>query len=219
MLATPTNNPQKSTTTEAPSEPLVHVVEDEPAILTLFRNMGRIRGFDIATYSTKTAFLQSFVVTRPGCVVLDLNLPDGTGIEILEKLAEQGCRMPVIFMSGMAKVSEAVAAFKLGSLDFVEKPFDLDVMIDTIESAIATDMEQRNSSACFEEISRRLARLTPRENEVMELVVQGEPNKAIAARLGLSPKTVEVHRANVMRKSEANSVAELVRMHVTFNAS
>lgn len=199
---------------EAAVTPLIHVVEDEPAIQALFRNMGRIGAFEVVAYTTIADFLDRFDDSRLGCLVVDLNLPDGTGIEILQAMAERECHMPVVFMSGMAKVSEAVQAFRLGSMDFVEKPFDLKDMLAAITRGVATDKSRRATAAALEQARMRLARLTPREREVMELVVQGYANKEIAAALSLSHKTVEVHRANVMRKSEAGSVAELVRMHV-----
>jgi FixJ family two-component response regulator len=114
----------------------------------------------------------------------------------------------------MARVSEAVAAIKLGSIDFIEKPFRLEQMIVAIRRAIELDAERRNSSAKEESMAKRLDELTPRENEVMERIVRGAANKEVAAELGLSPKTIEVHRANIMRKTRAGSLAELVRLHV-----
>ncbi|MCR9243564.1 MAG: response regulator [bacterium] len=210
----PTSEPAGLAQVEAPSIPLINVVEDEPAIQALFRNIGRIAGFEVATYGTVAEFHADFDPARLGCLVLDLNLPDGTGIEILERLAADGCEMPVIFMSGIARVSEAITAFRLGSLDFVEKPFDLDNMLESLQRAVDKDHDRRSTSASLEHIRNRFCRLSPREKQVMELVVLGAANKEVAAELGLSPKTIEVHRANVMRKTEATSVAELVRMHV-----
>lgn len=193
---------------------LVHVVDDEPSIQALFLNIGRAAGFSVATHGTAADFFAAFDESRPGCLVLDLNLPDRTGIEVLQDLAARQCPIPVVFMSGMARVSEAVRALKLGSLDFVEKPFDLQVMVDAVHRALAIDSERRSSQASVGDLQRRFALLSPREAEVMELVARGAANKEVAARLGLSPKTVEVHRANVMRKTEANSLADLVRMHL-----
>lgn len=194
--------------------PLVHVIDDDAAIQALFRSIGRNAGLQVATYGTVGDFLQAWDDAQPGCLVLDLNLPDRTGLELLRELAERGCQTPVVFMSGMASVGEAVKALKLGSVDFVEKPFDLQEMIATIERALATDAARRNDQRCDSDLRRRFERLSLREREVMELVVAGAANKEVAARLGLSPKTVEVHRANVMRKTEASSLAELVRMHL-----
>jgi len=220
MLATTTTAcaERRPGSTEIPEAPLVHVVDDEPSIQTLFMNVGRASGFAVATHGSAADFFAAFDDTRPGCLVLDLNLPDRTGIEVLQELAARRCPIPVVFMSGMARVSEAVRALKLGSLDFVEKPFDLQEMVDAIRRAIDIDIDRRSSSASAGEIQRRFARLSPREAEVMELVVRGAANKEVAAQLELSPKTVEVHRANVMRKTEANSLAELVRLHLSLRA-
>lgn len=221
MLATktPAHPARRPGAEDAVPAALVHVVDDEPAIQTLFANIGRVAGLAVATHGSAAEFFAAYDPSRPGCLVLDLNLPDRTGIEVLQDLAARQCPIPVVFMSGMARVSEAVRALKLGSIDFVEKPFDVQVMIDAVRKALATDIERRTSSANVSEIERRFARLSPREVEVMELVVRGAANKDVAARLGLSPKTVEVHRSNVMRKTEANSLAELVRMHLARLAS
>jgi FixJ family two-component response regulator len=194
--------------------PLVHVVDDEAAIQALFVRMGPLGGFAVATHTTGAQLLAAIRDERPGCLVLDLVLPDMTGIELLQELAKDGCRLPVVFMSGMARVSEAVTALKLGSIDFLEKPFDVQEMLATVQKAIALDERLRRSGSDLDHVRSRFAELTRRENEVMEQIVQGAANKEVAARLGLSPKTVEVHRANVMRKTRANSLAELVRMHV-----
>lgn len=203
---------------ETATTPIVHVVDDEISIQTLFRTLGRSAGFEVAAYGTAAEFLDRFDERRTGCLVLDLNLPDRTGLEVLQDLSERGCRMPVVFMSGMARVSEAVRALKLGSIDFVEKPFDLPVMLDTLQRAITADRQRRTELATNSDLHRRFDRLTAREREVLELVVNGAANKEVAIRLGLSPKTVEVHRSNVMRKTEANSLAELVRMHLALHS-
>lgn len=198
-----------------PARPLVQVVEDEESIQVLFQNMGQLGGFDVVCYGTGTDFLAHHDPERPGCVVLDLNLPDCTGLDLVRYLAKQPSPPPVVFMSGMAKISEAVNALKLGSIDFVEKPFDLCQMLETLHRAIEVDASRRASTATHAEVQRRFARLTPREHQVMDLIVAGAANKEVAAALGVSPKTVEMHRANVMRKMQANSLAELVRMSVT----
>lgn len=195
--------------------PVVHVVDDEPSILQLFRQIAHMGNFEVRTYSTGRGFLEKADVMAPGCLVLDLNLPDMSGIEVLEELARRQSPMPAIFMSGRARVSQAVLAIKLGSLDFMEKPFPVKGMLEAIQRALEFDRDQREKAQQRLEMRARLDQLTPREAEVMGLVVQGHPNKVIAAELGVSPKTVEVHRANVMRKTGAQSVAELVRIVMT----
>lgn len=192
--------------------PVVHVVDDEKTIQSLFLNMGRILPYEFHPHGTAAEFFADFDHNRPCCLVLDLNLPDRTGIEVLHDLAQGNHHVPVVFMSGMARVSEAVQAFQLGSIDFVEKPFDLQVMVDAINKAVGLDLERRHARTAAAALARRFTKLTGREREVLELIVNGAANKEVAATLGLSPKTVEVHRANVMRKTQAGSLAELVRM-------
>jgi two-component system, LuxR family, response regulator FixJ len=215
-MPTVTQSPPAGTSTKAvlATLPLVRVVDDEAAIQALITNMGPIGGFAVSAHTTAGDLLANLDESRIGCLVIDLFLPDMTGIELLEQLAGRGCALPVVFTSGMARVSEAVKAIKLGSIDFLEKPFGVEAMVAAIQRAIELDRERRHSGATCDGLRRRFARLSPRESQVMELVVQGAANKEVAHRLGLSPKTVEVHRANVMRKTEAASLAELVRMHV-----
>jgi two-component system response regulator FixJ len=200
--------------TEPAAPPLVRVVDDEGAIQGLFRSLGRISGFEVATYGTAADLLANLDEGRPGCLVVDLCLPDRTGIEVLQELAARQCPLPVVFMSGTARVSEAVRALKLGSLDFVEKPFELATMVDSLRRAISIDVDRRRAAVATGELEQRFVRLTDREIEVMDLIVAGAANKEVAARLGLSPKTVEIHRANVMRKTRSGSLAELVRLHL-----
>ncbi|MCU0866041.1 MAG: LuxR C-terminal-related transcriptional regulator [Planctomycetes bacterium] len=220
MLLTRTATISSSRPAHAPvaSTPLVRVVDDEPSIQALFTRMGPLGGFAVECHTSAHDLLESLDDERPGCLVLDLVLPDRTGIELLMDLAARGCRLPVVFMSGMARVSEAVRALKLGSVDFIEKPFEPLEMLSTIERAIELDSRNRRAGSEHDQLERRFSALTPRENEVMEEIVQGAANKEVAAKLGLSPKTVEVHRANVMRKTQARSLAELVRMHVAVRA-
>jgi FixJ family two-component response regulator len=200
--------------TACASEPLVRVIEDDALISDQFARLDGTCGFAVATYPTGADFLAAFDPQRPGCIVIDLVLPDMSGIDLLQQLAQRGCRLPVVFMSGLASVTAAVKAIQLGSIDFLEKPFAMAHMVDTVQQALRLDRKRREDGNDRAELLRRFASLTPREVEVMELVVQGAANKEVAARLGLSPKTIEVHRANVMRKTRARSLAELVRMHV-----
>jgi FixJ family two-component response regulator len=204
-------------TIEVVQKPLVRVVDDEPSIQNLFLKMAAIGGFECQPFLMGHELLDRLDETRPGCLVIDLILPDRSGIELLQALSERHCRLPVVFMSGMARVSEAVRALKLGSIDFLEKPFELQTMIETVQRAIEIDRQNRQDGSEREDVAHRFDLLTPRESEVMEQIVRGAANKEVAARLGLSPKTVEVHRANVMRKTRARSLAELVRMHVVAN--
>lgn len=218
MLVTRTPTANVGTIVAEPATmPLVHVVDDEAAIQSLFQRLGTIGGFRVVTHSTGAQLLAALEDGRPGCIVVDLVLPDMSGLDLLHALAKTECRLPIIFMSGLARVSEAVKAIKLGSVDFLEKPFDVQEMLAAVQNAIALDHQRRQSGDDRECARQRFAQLTRREAEVMEQIVRGAANKEVAARLGVSPKTVEVHRANVMRKTRANSLAELVRMHVALH--
>jgi len=192
----------------------VHIVDDDAEIQQLFVQIAKRHDFRVASYTSAEAFLAAFDPEQPGCLVLDLNLPEKSGLDVLHALADLGCEIPVVFMSGMARVSEAVNALKLGSLDFIEKPLPLAGMVSAIEKALDKDRERRLRSQTTEEIRARFSTLTRRELEVMRLVVAGLPNKLIASRLGISPKTIEVHRAHVMQKTRAESLAELVKLAV-----
>lgn len=199
--------------------PLVRVVDDESAIQALFERIGQLCGFAVECHSTAESFLNGFDDERPGCLVLDLMLPDRSGIEVLQEVTDRGCELPVVFMSGMARVSEAVQALKLGSIDFVEKPFDVQQIAEVLRRAVDLDLRRRRQGEDQDALRRRFESLTRRETQVMEQIVRGAANKEVAASLGLSHKTVEVHRANVMRKTQAGSLAELVRMHVAANGA
>ena len=194
--------------------PLIRVVDDEAAIQALFERIGKLCGFEVDCHGTAESFLNAYSADRPGCLVIDLMLPDRSGIEVLQEVTERGCELPIVFMSGMARVSEAVQALKLGSIDFVEKPFDVQKIAEVLRRAVDLDVQRRRQSEDKEAMMRRFESLTRRERQVMEQIVRGAANKEVAASLGLSHKTVEVHRANVMRKTQAGSLAELVRMHV-----
>lgn len=180
-------------------------------MVDLLRRLCTERGLKVASFHLGERFLADLDPTRPGCLVLDLRLPDMSGIELLEKLRHLGATQPIVFISGYAEVEHAVKAMKMGVHDFLEKPFSNQAIVDAILSAVARDAQNREVKAEVDDIGRRVARLTRREQQVMDLVVKGMANKAIAAELSLSPKTVEVYRANVMAKMEVGSLAELVR--------
>ncbi len=208
------SNATGSTALSSATAPLIRVLDDESAIQALFKRIGQLCGFEVDCHSTAASFLDSFDGERAGCLVIDLMLPDRSGIEVLQEVTDRGCELPVVFMSGMARVSEAVQALKLGSIDFVEKPFDVQQIAEVLRRAVDMDQRRRQQDQDHDELRRRFETLTRRERQVMEQIVRGAANKTVAASLGLSHKTVEVHRANVMRKTQAGSLAELVRMHV-----
>ncbi len=218
------DNLPRTPTLEPPTEagqPLLHVVDDEPSIRLLFERLGPLAGATVRSWGLGQEFLdlaQLDDADRPVCLILDLNLPDRNGLDILRQLAARGSEVQVIVISGMAAVSQAVASLKLGSIDFVEKPFRKEEILAAIRTAIARAQCRRQQQIEQRALCSRLQNLTPRELQVMELVVAGLPNKGIASQLGISPKTIEVHRANVMRKTGADSLAELVRLVVAARA-
>lgn len=192
-------------------EPVVHVVDDDPAIRTLFQRFVPESGWKISTWESGEQFLREADLDAHGCLILDLNLPEMGGHDVFDEL-RSASKMPVIYISGDARVGDAVRAMKDGSRDFVEKPFRIDRMKETITQALAADLRRRITDEELEAIRTRFALLTPREQDVMKLVVTGYPNKRVATELAISPKTVEVHRAQVMSKTKAESLADLVRM-------
>lgn len=163
------------------------------------------------------AFLDQFDPAASGCVVLDVRMPDINGMELHTRIRQLGATIPVILVTGHADVAMAVRAMKAGAYDFIEKPYNDALMLECIQSAIACDQDNRRNQERIDEIRNRAAGLTPREQEVMTYVLRSTPNKVIAAELGISVKTVELHRANLMTKMQAASPTELVRLALIAN--
>lgn len=195
-----------------PTNATVFVVDDEPAMRESLRWLIESVGLVVETYATARDFLAGYTPTRPGCLVLDVRMPGMSGLDLQEALAARKVKIPTIIITGYAEVPMAVRAMKAGAVDFIEKPFSDQLLLDRIQQAIQADLRARNAHAQVAAVGARLATLTPREREVMDLVVAGRANREIAAKLGLSSKTVEVHRAHVMDKMKVDSLAELVRV-------
>jgi FixJ family two-component response regulator len=201
------------------NEPTVFIVDDDDAIRDSLRMLAESMGFEPATFATAQAFLEAYDPGRSGCLVLDIRMPGMSGLELQERLVQSGIELPIIFMTGHADVPMAVRAMQAGAVDFLEKPFRDQDLLDKIQRAIEFDAKNRKHLADRDAIRRRSERLTPREREVLELVVDGQPNKAIAAELGLSERTIEIHRSRVMRKMEADSLPQLVQMVLALRRS
>ena len=201
------------------TDPTVFVVDDDPALRRSLSYLIESIGLDVETFAGGEEFLDACDPGRPGVLVLDLRMPGIGGLDVQRELNRRGIALPIILLTGHAEVSTAVRSLKGGAFDFIEKPFSDQVLLDAIQAAIRTDRTARTQSIRHEDIAERMERLTQREREVMERVVVGEANRVIAEHLGLSPKTVEVHRAHVMEKLEVRSLAELVRFAVALEPS
>ncbi len=197
----------------------VFIVDDDEAVRDSLSFLMQSVGLKTESFESADSFLQANPVGRAGCLLLDIRMPGMSGLELQGLLGERDIQLPVIFISGHADVPMAVRALKAGAFDFVEKPFNDQLLLDCVQRAIESDRQQRESGAQLEEWGERMASLTPREREVMELVVEGAANKVISATLGVSLKTVEAHRARVMDKLQAESLSHLVRMSVLLKAS
>lgn len=194
------------------NEPTVFIVDDDEAVARSLRWLIETVQLKVETFSSAQGFLDGYVASKPGCLVLDVRMPGMSGLDLQERLATQGIDVPIIFITGHGDVQMAVRAVQSGAFDFVEKPFNDQDLLDRIQKAIIFDAGQRSKNAQRAQLRALFASLTPREGEVLDLVVEGMSNKAIANSLGLSAKTVEVHRAKVMEKMHARSVADLVKM-------
>jgi two-component system, LuxR family, response regulator FixJ len=189
----------------------IHVVDDDEAILDSLRFRLVFAGYDVRTYERAQLILNADLPPR-GCILTDFMMPDIDGLTLQERLAEKGVKLPVIVMTGHGDVSSAVRAMKAGAVDFLEKPFADDHLLDAIARAIEANRRALESQAQAAEASRYLAALTTREREVLEHLVTGKSNKEIAIILGISPRTIDVHRARVFQKLEADSLPDLVRI-------
>ena len=202
------------------SDPIVFVVDDDDAVRDSLRLLLESSGFKTATFGSASEFLEHVAAGHEGaCLLLDVRMPDMDGLALQHRLAEQQVKIPVIIMTGHGDVPIAVKAMKEGAVDFIEKPFSDQVMLDSVQHALAIGMAARRQEQDAAAARERLQQLTPREREVLEEMVAGNPNKLIAYELQISPRTVEIHRARVMEKMQAQSLAQLVRMMMELNSS
>jgi len=191
---------------------VVHIVDDEEAVRNSLAFLLSTTGFAVRTHASASAFLEAAAGISNGCLITDLRMPDIDGVELLRRLREAGTLLPAIVITGHGDVQMAVEAMKNGALDFIEKPFSDDVLIDSIKRAVEIARTQVEQDAAREAVRERLASLSERERQVLKGVVAGQANKTIAFELGISPRTVEVYRAGLMGKMQDKSLAELVRM-------
>jgi two-component system, LuxR family, response regulator FixJ len=194
------------------SRPTIFVVDDDSAVRDALKLLLRSVGHAVETYGSAQEFLDAYSEDRPGCLVLDIRMPGMSGLELQQRLNEKHSILPIIFITGHGDVPMAVEAMQAGAVDFIQKPFRDQDLIDRINQALEKDGSNRAALGERNDIRRRLETLTPREREVLDLVVHGKANKVIAGDLKLSQRTVEIHRARVMEKMQASSLAHLVRM-------
>ena len=202
-----TNKPEEAAT--------VFVVDDDPAIRFAMQALMESIDLKHEIFASGDEFLERVEDHRAGCLVLDIRMPGLGGLELQEELIRRGSALPIIFITGHGDVPMAVDAMQKGAVDFIQKPFRDQDLLDRVREALITDEQQRKKQQEHAEVAERLARLTNREREVFDLVVTGKPNKVIAYELGVSQRTVEIHRARVMEKMQARSLADLVKMHMT----
>jgi two-component system, LuxR family, response regulator FixJ len=193
-------------------EPTVFVVDDDQAVCGFLRELIGMSGQSVETFSSAEEFLISDKVEKPGCLLLDIRMPGMSGLDLQKELRARAIRLPIIFLSAHGDIAMAVQAVKDGAHDFIEKPFSNKHLLACIQSALATISFSDEAKYDPNEINIRLGTLTPRERQILELVVAEESNKGIAERLNISERTVEVHRSNMMRKMGAGSPTSLLKM-------
>lgn len=198
-----------------PESAVVHVIDDDEAVRDSLAFLLRANEIEVQTYESGTVFLAGVADLKAGCVVTDVRMPEISGIELLRRLKELKLFLPVIVITGHGDVPLAVEAMKFGAADFLEKPFDDDVLLAAVRAALNRQDSEGKRQAERTAIDDRLAALSNREREVLEGLVAGRANKQIAFDLGISPRTVEIYRANLMTKMQAASLSELVRMALT----
>lgn len=192
--------------------PTVFVVDDDQQVRDALQLLMESVGLAVEIHASARDYLDRFDPQRPGCLVLDVRMPGMSGLDLQEKLLAEPIHPPVVIITGHGDVPMAVRAVQAGAVDFVEKPFNDQALLDCVHRALDRDAKQRGKVMALMDIRNRLARLTPREREVLELVIRGARNKMIAAELGVSQSTVEAHRAKVMDKMQAQSLSDLMRM-------
>ena len=191
---------------------VVAVIDDDDAVRDSLSALLESAGYDVDTYDSGRAFLNALPQSLPACALVDVRMPEMDGLELQQRLAEAAPQLPVVIITGHGDIAMAVKAIKAGAVDFIEKPFSDRTILDGIAQAFASREEALSRETRRRDIDRRLGRLTTREREVFERLARGSSNKVVARELGISPRTVEVHRARVMEKLQAPSLSHLVRM-------
>lgn len=196
------------------SQPTVFIVDDDDGVRDALSELIESIGIRVNSYDNVRSFLDEYIPAKPGCLVLDVRLPGISGLELQEHFQRKNIQIPIIFVSGHSNVAIAVRSMKAGAIDFLEKPFDDQLLLDSIQKALEIDRVARNEEEHRSMIMNRIERLSPREEEVLHLLIQGKANKKIADIMQLSTKTIETHRAHIMRKLGVRSMAGLMWMAI-----
>jgi FixJ family two-component response regulator len=197
---------------ETNNRAVVHVVDDDASLCGALESLFESVGLDTVTYGAARDFLNASLADQPGCIVIDIRLPDMSGLEFQAQLTQVGVRLPVIMMTGYGDIPMTVRAMKRGAMDFLSKPFRDQDMLDAVMAAIERDRQRRTADDNASQVRQRFGTLTPREQQVMMLVTTGKMNKQVAGELGVSEITAKIHRGAAMRKMGARTLADLVRM-------
>lgn len=200
------------------SESTVFIIDDDREVREALQLLMESVGLNVTSFDSANAYLEQFDAARPGCIILDVRMPGMSGLDLQNLLLEKPLCPPIIIITGHGDVPMAVRAVQAGAVDFIQKPFNDQALLDSVHRALAHDARQRGEASHIAEIKQKLSRLTPREREVLELVVQGLRNKLIASELSVSQSTVEAHRAKVMEKMEAKTLSDLMRMMLTLES-
>ena len=215
----PTHVPHADIAKADPAAPVVFVVDDDEFMRAALQRLLVQAGLTVEQYASGAEFLAQATLDRPGCLLLDVSMPGMSGLEVQTRLNQLRLGLPVVFLTGSSHIPIAVAAMREGAVDFIEKPFDNDDVVDRVRKAIARDGHQRSGDEDKQAVLHRLMALTPRDCGVMEQVVAGKTSKEIARALGVSPRTIEIHRGHLMEKMSASSLAALVRMRLMVGES
>jgi FixJ family two-component response regulator len=192
--------------------PVVFLIDDDPSVLKSLTRLLSAAGFETRPYSSPKSFLDNYDAGLPGCIVMDLAMPEINGLDLQRHLASSGYAKPVVFITGQGDIPSSVSAMKAGAVDFLTKPFDRDGLLSAVRAAVGKDQAARRSWKELDRIEKCRAALTHREREVFELVTKGRLNKQIAGDLGIAEKTVKIHRGRMMRKMEVRTLADLVQL-------
>lgn len=193
--------------------PVVHIVDDDASVRAALDDLLESVGIETRCHGSTRAFLEAERSDAPGCLILDVRMPGQSGLDFQQHMSRLGIFLPVIFVTGHGDIAMAVRAMKAGAIDFLAKPFDDQALIDAVNTAIERDRDRRHDDAIFAALEARYASLSPGERDVMQCVAIGMPNKQIASQIGVSEITVKVRRAQLMKKMEAQSIADIVRFH------